>query len=1434
MSRRIYSIISVLFAVFSFVAGAAQIPATPAGEPVKLGEWHNSIRKAEALAEARGIPIVALWGNTGCSVCRTFVNNIILKPSFNTWMSERQLIMVTGEGYEGVDGELYDWVKRAANWDGVRTFPFIRVYWKNKDGVVVADQRFSGSTYRHSSPQSVITKIESYISGYRDDGAGRAVFGTTPGLEAEAGTGVIPLPLIRELSSEGELTNSVSYVQSLEGGGTTNWSETVIWSSGEERRNLMVPINGHWVGGRITITLSAEESDDIVETIEMVDDVPVSTFNPRYIGEAFEYGEWTMDFVAATNRVAGESGEAYTMVLFTGALWCPYCLGIERDLFDSSEFRDFTRTNNIALVEIDNFRRDTTPPSLLRYAVYNGAANDTRNGNSGAGYLSRHGVAVDEAEALQERNLALQQELRLPGAERIGYPTILLMQKDGRIAGRFNGWNVTTDTSVVPSIRSFDLEVNMLRLHELLALARDPRNAGDERNSYLEWSEDELVLGEGCEGILGASDRQDIYKVEIGSGIKGVFEVSGPRDADMTLEVLDSSGGVVAVQEGSLLAGVAVEYLPASGGEYYLSVGVGGSGVEVSSVDSTLREYRLESSFALVAVEGASEIPVGEMAVGGSFTTSLVVEEGERYRFKLSDGELELGESGLVALGDDLYLASSSTTATVVMSELGAESTFVWQLWRPGSIGFKHVGESVAEAALGKVITLVRSGGSSGGCEVVVRLNAAESSATAGEDFTDIFGEDGLVLEWGDGEGGERSFELPLLPDLFYEGNEIVRLELEVASGLVELDGERSIYTLTIIDDDKPIVGRVEFTEIDTLFANERPIVVVAEEGSQIRLGVSRIEGASKAASIGVVVNPAVGEFGLIEWSNNDMQPVRELVVDLPLLAEVPRDKVEIALVPNGSIPVVARRDKVEVQLIAADAPRFEVESVAIDGHTMVAVDERVAVERSSGGRVSFKRVSGGLPAGVKVGVDPLSSALVLSGVPKRAGEYSAVYQVVERRGNQSVAGGVVRLVFEVSELSESNVWAGGGAFKAEGAVIAPGDGGGVEYQVGVVSLKVTRGGRMSAKYQGVGRAVSFSSRNWDSCDSEGEVGSVMSTRSGHELRLSVAADGGVGAELVDPAYSIPLEVRCEIVPWSRAQPAVEYAGYYTVALMPDAMSGEWAPAGFAYLTLNMSSAAASNGRIKFAGKLGDGSSISGSTTLLPKRGVADEGELSIFNRKRNNTVSVLLDMSANASATYLDNPSSISVCGDVRPFWSFESSVPEGSFRVEFEVCGGYYNSRDTLSDYYNMYEGGGPLFIASEFSEEIESVYGRTQELPGVELEFSETALKVSREALNPTKLKLKLNKRSGVFSGSFVIPFVSDEGRSKNVRARYAGVLLPGWVGDCGCGDIEVDLPELPLGLGYFTFGDRPVVTLGSGQTRTVSVKRSYPVVIEKLPQ
>ncbi len=127
----------------------------------------------------------------------------------------------------------------------------------------------------------------------------------------------------------------------------------------------------------------------------------------------------------------------------------------------------------------------------------------------------------------------------------------------------------------------------------------------------------------------------------------------------------------------------------------------------------------------------------------------------------------------------------------------------------PGEVAFTDDTFQVTEDGAAAEVSVRRKHGTFGA--VSVAWSTADGGATAGDDYEAASG----VLSWADGEGGVKTFQVPVLEDDLEEGNESVLLTLSGATGGVEIgdDGDGGEAELLILDNDAAATTCVEDDE---------------------------------------------------------------------------------------------------------------------------------------------------------------------------------------------------------------------------------------------------------------------------------------------------------------------------------------------------------------------------------------------------------------------------------------------------------------------------------------------------------------------------------------------------------------------------------------------------------------------------------------------
>jgi hypothetical protein len=146
-----------------------------------------------------------------------------------------------------------------------------------------------------------------------------------------------------------------------------------------------------------------------------------------------------------------------------------------------------------------------------------------------------------------------------------------------------------------------------------------------------------------------------------------------------------------------------------------------------------------------------------------------------------------------------------------------------------GSLQFSATGFSVAESGATVTVTVTRTEGSAGA--VSVDYASSDGSATAGSDYMATTG----TLSFDDGVASQ-SFNVPILDDTLFEGDETFNLNLSNVTGGANL-GTQTMATVTIIEDDPPPpAGSLQFSA---------PAFNIVESGASVTITVTRTGGSA-------------------------------------------------------------------------------------------------------------------------------------------------------------------------------------------------------------------------------------------------------------------------------------------------------------------------------------------------------------------------------------------------------------------------------------------------------------------------------------------------------------------------------------------------------------------------------------------------------------
>lgn len=249
----------------------------------------------------------------------------------------------------------------------------------------------------------------------------------------------------------------------------------------------------------------------------------------------------------------------------------------------------------------------------------------------------------------------------------------------------------------------------------------------------------------------------------------------------------------------------------------------------------------------------------------------------------------------------------------------------------PGVAKFDEDSFEVLEENGVAMIVVERSNGEDGVVSVDYRTSG--TTATPGVDYQDVVG----TLTWANGDGGSKTFTIPLIDDAEAEGAESVLLTLENPTGGMALDDERATSTLIILasdggtgggggggggddgpgDDDEP--GVLKFDESSFEVLEEAGIATIRVERSQGEGGEVSVDYSTSdgTASAGEDYTPVSGS---LTWAHGD-GTTKTFVV--PLLDDADAEGLEtIELMlsnPTGGAALDVERSDSLVVILASD-----------------------------------------------------------------------------------------------------------------------------------------------------------------------------------------------------------------------------------------------------------------------------------------------------------------------------------------------------------------------------------------------------------------------------------------------------------------------------------------------------------------------------------
>lgn len=1477
-------------------------------DDVVPGKWHPHLEKCRAYAEANGLPLIAVWSNGDkCGHCKMFENNA-LSDVFEAWMATSGIVYYFGYYEDsnssdatvrkkgGMGGEWGYWCGGKST---DKALPFVRIYWKDSSGTLRVDYdtngdtmdgyngRGSDNTYNVGG-QAMIDYLMNSTNGKLKDytpvpayaGGEFAVHADqTVGLQAELGkTTTVYVPFSRESASAQKKAYTNKLRITYPDNAATEKYKNIEWAVGASSATVAVDVSSYLTGveagERIALRL-LDENDKQLEKryITYVSPVGNSPKNPYWgnerTAETLEFGEWTMNLDAVKGKVKAfnakkSAGRAYAMVLVGGALWCPDCVMADHWLFDYeangvNQFEKWAKANNIALgvVDIPNYTAAgaTSGSCLLTYDLNTASSNyasgrgsfpqdDSELIQSGAQYMSRHGITPDEAAAAMKTNKKLVQRdvtaggYRRPEATgntyRPGVPVLLLLRNEGddwSVAGRFD-----TFSSNAP--RSYSANY-LTRLEELLAQVDE---AAEEDNDDWRTTMERIAKRGVAEGrTLSHSDLKDVYIIEpdaVGQMLD--FKLTGKSSGEVTLSVISSVNDklVLASATGSPVSGTVSVTCKIPSDKCFLVVSTDRE--DAAQAGSSVIDYSLSSDNVLVATEATQY----ETVADGNPVVTISTEAGKTYRISNVD-ESRLGGYFTKAASDGFYVASTTGSAKVYLKNSTVEGGNVvyktdYQVWKTGVIGFDRgvATTKEIESDFDYTLKVTRTGGVSGVAKASISLDAGEA-LDDGSVF--VWSDEGTVFEWADGEDDVKTVSVKIRANTFADGEQRLTFRLTTVEGESDagVDEVLGVLTLVIKDDDAATAGTLAICGTEPGFSKQ--MTTVAAAGSKVKIKVSREDGAD--GEVTAVLKTSAGLFSNdkdtfeLGWASRS-NDVKTVTLTLPG-KEAGVASLQVTLSSTSGAKVDNARKYLAVKTSECRAA-FEAESTAVELSAVryVPFSTELYVNESTlgEGTIAVRKFSGSLAPGLSWIYGNDKKTVYVSGTPTQAGSWTVVYQVTE----DGAAGLTASLTVDVSELAVSEddevepINASVGETRTVKDIIVMDS----EKFVGLLTVTVPQSGRLSAKMRlAAGGYVSFLSGGWDRLEGRDLVAELYDIDGGAEtVSVRAAADGGLTvATTLGDTCVVPA------VQWSSATPASAWQGYYTVSMPQtsvvdvDGFKADPLTSGAGYATLKMSATSAVSGKMAYAGVLPNGRAFSGIGVLTPDvdswnsdRGAYDYAFLPVISETDGDrffgVFKVLTGGAHLPCRSVFATPSFTWVRdGDREELVRTTAMDAFGSgydgdddiaqacsdtFQEELDLLK-FYALTDELYDHLGFTRGAALPWDTTYTSVKVWSASGATK----IRIRPYEA------EAKSKNGLVFSYNRASGIVSGTLRIDF--ENGSSAN--ALFRGVVMPRWGASCAMCSFGSDLTLRPFISGSVWFTDTYEYTTAKGRPATKDVKR-----------
>ncbi len=692
----------LLFNIAAAFAAASSAKATElpieTSDSVGTGFWMGKFADATNLAQKASAPMVLFWANEGCTECER-LEEAVNSAEFKAWQAEHSdyiYCYIQGKGGKDVDPNensgAFTFARTAAETipatKALTKYPFICLYWPQANGSVKATAfvgrdgmmtvKTAGLPLVEQFGQSIVRQFSGYEVASVDfrcgDSAGTiGLANRNDRLEAEPSTPVVRVPLARSGAIAGTTVSSL--VVEWPDGIKPVETNTFVWAPLETNRFVSIDMSlpdgvGFPESGKRIELLLLDVSMRVVASngITFVGPKANACTNPYWLGErtadTLGFAEWTHDYNIVREKVLG-GGADYTLALFSGTMWCPYCHGIDDSFLVTDIFREWCESNRVQVALFDQAQLPANGggSQLLSYVksvehIFN------TDVVTGASYLSRHGladtdedvVAVRERTALYSTSKWLAPEAT---AVRLSNPTVLLIDRNDNVVGRFSAWR---DRGLAYSNETFGAKYyepteNIGRLNDLLKLA-DRRS---EAQDYASTTTNEMEIGGHVVSTLQCNDAKDHFLLKLPSRGRAVFSVAGKTaDRQVRLAIVRDGTEIAYSTSGTL----EVEFTRADIAAKRLVLRV-----TAPELSGTMR-FNGESSVFNATITNMFEAVTADSGhVYSDFTTktplsSYVVAKGQKVAIKITGGKLPKGLSLAWDAATSSVIIKGKTTAT--------------------------------------------------------------------------------------------------------------------------------------------------------------------------------------------------------------------------------------------------------------------------------------------------------------------------------------------------------------------------------------------------------------------------------------------------------------------------------------------------------------------------------------------------------------------------------------------------------------------------------------------------------------------------------------------------------------------------------------------------------------------------------------------------